>query len=306
MKGTSYIRRSLLLLVTLVFMVALAACDTTPATPVPAPTATAVPPTTAPVLQATTAPVAVATSTTASTTSGQQANPTPGKGKLSSVHMGVFSELPKQSPKGDLASRSIAALKASNSFDTIEPARTTPTRQSAEPTATEVVNAPTTVPDGWSVVLDSDFSTGDAGTWIVGDGGDVAATVENGAYNLLVKNNYSVYTSADEISNWTDGYISATLQIKGSGFGGVSARFTSESKKFTDVVCRINNAGKFGCYKELAGQTSAIATGNSSAIKRNASNTIALLAIGTNFTFFINGKVAKSFVESDITEGAWE
>ena len=179
-------RKSLVLIVTMVFAILLSACDMSPATPTPPPS-----PTTAP----TTAPQTDATATTQTssqagtqtpvTTSGGQATATTiSKGKLSTGKQGTLKPANPQTPKGDIAKKTIAAAKGKGLLTSIEPARATATRPSSRPTATEVPTSEPLVPEDWSVIVDSDFSTGDPGTWLIGNGGDIAADVDGGTYNM--------------------------------------------------------------------------------------------------------------------------
>src|SRR5436190_14934162 len=245
-----------------------------PATPTSPPS-----PTTAP----TTAPQAAATATTqtssqaatqtpAGPAGGQATKTTGGKGKISTGKQGTLKPANPQAPKGDIAKKTIAAAKGKGLLTSIEPARATVTRPSSRPTATEVPTSEPLVPEDWSVVLDSDFSTGDPGTWLIGDGGDIAADVDGGTYNMTVKNGSGFYSWSDETGDWTDGYISATLTIKGNGFGGLVARLSKEDEKSSNVVCMISNAGRYGCYTEVNGEVGVINEAASSAIKRNGEN----------------------------------
>lgn len=288
----------------MLFAVLLAACDTSPATPTPAPTAT-----TAAAATATTPANSQSATQTPAGISGGQATVTTvtsaGKGKLSTAKQGTLKPANPQSPKGDIAKKTIAAAKGKNLLTSIQPARATATRPSSRPTATEVPSASPLYPEDWSVVVDSDFTTGDPGTWLTGDAGDLAADVADGAYNMTVKNGTGFYTWSDETSDWTDGYISATLTIKGNGYGGLVARLDKENDADTNVVCMISNGGRYGCYTEANGEIGVINEATSSDIKRNGENTIGLLAVGSDFVFYINGEATESFSNEDVTEGAW-
>ncbi|MEO8286246.1 MAG: hypothetical protein ABI670_07385 [Chloroflexota bacterium] len=296
-------RKSVLMVLAMVFMVILSACDMSPATPTPAPS-----PTTAQVTAptATTAAQSIApTATTQQTTTGQATPATAGKGKIGKASAGTFTSAERPAPKGDLATRSLQVAKGTAPFESIDPARATATVGEPEATATTAPSGSATVPEDWSVVLDSDFSDGDAGTWLTGDAGDISAGVEDGTYNMVVKDGSGFYTWAEETDNWTDGYISATLKLTGPGMVGLAARVAKTDGKFSDVVCVISNSGKYGCYTELNGENTKVAAAASSAIKRNGENTLALLGVGNELTFFINGKSIKTFPADDITEGAW-
>ncbi len=288
----------------------LAACDTSPASPTPVatpPTAQVVATATTQAVPSATTQAAAPTSTTQQSVSGNSTPATGGnKGKLALAPFGSIKAAPSPAPRGDLAARSLSVAQSSSPFDTLSPARATVTIDNSQPTATEPPPATSNgVPDNWSVVLDSDFSTGDPGTWLTGASGNVSANVQDGTYDLVVKDGSGLYTWADETSDWTDGYISATLKITGPGWAGVAGRVSKTGTKFTDIVCEIGNAGTYGCYKDVSGQSTTMGKGSSSAIKRNGINTVALLATGSDFTFFINGKAVKTFTAPEVTEGAW-
>ena len=292
MRGLLYARRSVLLVMIMVSMLVVSACDTAPATPVPNPTQVQ----------------SVAPTATAQSSNNNQATPGPGGpapgGKLGTSKAGTVTGVTRSAGKGELASEKLGQAKHDTTFDALD--RSTPTTTNPEPTATEApAGNPTGVPEDWSIVLDSDFSDDDPGAWELGQGDGFATTIENGKLTLTAEDGVGFFKWTEETINWTDGYISATVELDGAGSVGLLARFGKSGGKFNDLICLINSNGNYGCYSEVDGKTTKAASGRSSAMKKTGVNELALLGIGESFSFIVNGKSVKTFAEKNLTEGAW-
>ncbi len=290
MEKTLHRRNSLLLFMVVISMVLMAACDSTPATPVPAPTATTV--------QSTNpaAPTATAVANVPVTPAT--------KGTLSSAKAGNTIPVTRTEPKGQLATRSLGVASRGADFNALEARNTATPIAQATPTE-EVATQSGNAPEDWSIVLDSDFSEGDPGTWLTGEAGNISSNIEDGKLVMTASDGAGFYNWADETENWDDGYINATVEIDGPGIVGLSARVSKIDDKFYDVICGIVTTGSYACYREIDGQNENMGTGRSSAIKKNAANELALLGDGEDMTFFINGKKVRSFSSEGVTEGSW-
>ncbi|MGA7730272.1 MAG: hypothetical protein WCD37_03255 [Chloroflexia bacterium] len=292
-------RKSVLLVMVMVSMLLMSACDNTPATPVPAPTATTA---------QSTAPTATTQQSnsndvpaTATVTSGGQATPAT-TGALGGAKGSTFTRVSRSAPKGDLTNRTLGVARQTAPFEALE--RGTPTVQPVATPTEEVATEEGAIPEDWTVILDSDFSDGDSGTWLTGTEGGISSEID-GDKLVMSAEGTGFYNWADETINWTDGYISATLELDGPGIVGLSARVSKTGGKFSDIVAIFGNNGNYAIYREVDGQNERVANGRSSAIKKNGVNEIALLGVGEDFTFFINGKKVRSFTEGEIGEGAW-
>jgi hypothetical protein len=292
-------RNSFLLFMVVISMVLMAACDSTPATPVPGPTATKVQ-SSNPVDPTATTVANVPTPTAVANVPVTPAT----KGSLSSAKAGSIILDRRREPKGELSAKTLQVAGRGADLNALEARNTATPIAQATPTE-EVGTDAGDAPEDWSVVLDSDFSDGDSGTWMVGDAGDFGASIEDGKLVMTASDGAGFFNWSDETVNWDDGYISAKVELDGAGVVGLSARVLKTEGKFSDIVCIIGNSGGYGCFREIDGKNENVGSGRSSAIKKNVENEIALLGIGEDFTFFINGKKVRSFSGEGVTEGAW-
>jgi hypothetical protein len=286
MRRALHAPKTVLALMMVVSMLLMSACDNTPATPVPSPTTVQ----------------SVAPTATAQQSSTDLATPAT-TGQLGGAKPGTITRITRSSPKGDLANRSFAQAKHDTPFEVFE--RGTPTPTEVEPTPTEGPSVDG-VPEDWAVILDSDFSEGDPGTWLTGEADGFSSILEDGKMVMTAEDGIGFYNWAEETDNWTDGYVMATFEMDGPGVVGLSARVSSSGGVFNDVVCIISaSAGNYACYTELEGDDEKVAGGRSSAVKKTGVNELALLGIGEEFTFIINGKTIKTFTVEGIEEGSW-
>ncbi len=309
MRGVLHARKSVLLVLIMVSMLLISACDSdnTPTVPVPTATTAQSVPATATTVQSVaptaTTPTQANTNPTATTAANNQPTPAP-KGSLGGAKAGTISQITRPAPKGDLAKHDLSVAKHDTPLEELE-ARKTPTT-TPEPTPTEEVSTQNgNVPDGWTVVLDDDFSQGDSGTWIVGDAGNFSTDLEDGKLVMTAQGGYGFFNWADETDNWDNGYISATVEIDGSGVVGLAARASKIDGNWNDVLCLISASGNYSIYVELDGGSQRVASGRNTAIKKNDVNELAVLGDGQDFTFFVNGKAIKTFSGGDVEEGAW-
>lgn len=300
MEKSLHRRNSVLLFLVMLSMVLMAACDSTPATPVPAPTATTgqvVAPT------ATTAQSSNPAAPTATTAARSNTTPATG-GSLGSAKAGNIVPITRSAPKGELSTRTLGNAKSGANLSALEARNTATPVAQATPTE-EVSNQTSNFPEDWSVVLLSDFSDGDTGSWLTGSDGNISAQLEDDAFVMTAADGSGFYNWAEETNNWDDGYISATLKLDGVGVVGLTARLGKENNKFHGITCVISTTQNYGCYKEIDGVDERVANGRSSAIKKTGTNELALLGMGDDFTFFINGTQVRTFSGEGVTEGAW-
>ena len=147
---------------------------------------------------------------------------------------------------------------------------------------------------GTIVLLKSSFNSG-PGPWPTNH----FASVSGGRYNVTVNPGRSSRYHPNRPSHLADGAISAVVQLSGKGQGGLMARFHATLKgKRSMYACWISNDGSFGCLKDVNDtRTAIVAPRHSALIRSNASNTIALMVVGNEIEFQINGQHASSYTE---------
>lgn len=291
-------RRSILASGSVAFMVLLSACDSTTANPTPIASS----PTSAPIITVAPATQAAATAPAAST---PQAS---GGAVARGVRSSTLGNPPSPFITNHTANTtsSLQSALGASLGETLTSGNGSATAEPESTYSRGSTGASTGVPNDWSVVVDNDFTTGDQGAWQVQEGANSSVAFTEDRLNLTAKNNGAAIALSTDIGVWTDGYISATVSITGQGGAGVISRAALTSDNKTNwVSCIIYNTGVGLCYKRYNSQDSLLFKGNTSAIKRNGVNTVALLARGQNYTFFVNGKPIKSFTESDVTNGEW-
>lgn len=290
MKRALHRRNSFLLFVVVASMLLMTACDNTPATPVPTATTVQSVAPTATTVQSTGNPTAAATPVTS--------------GGIRRAPVGSVTNIERSEPKGELSSHTLEVSNRDAALNSLE-ARNTPTPQAEATPTEEVATQNGNAPEDWVVILESDFSTEDTGSWMVGEEDGFSSTLEDGRLVQTAEDGTGFFNWADETDNWTDGYISATIELDGDGFGGLTAKLSREDGNWFDIICGISTAGTYGCYKEVDSQNEKMAGGRSSAIKKTGINELALLGVGDEFTFYINGKQVKQFSGEGLVEGTW-
>lgn len=158
---------------------------------------------------------------------------------------------------------------------------------------------------GFKPVVVSRFDSG-AEDWPTGETEQFAGSVSGGQYVMDLKAPNQYLTSSPEKTNGlSDSAISSEVRIDGStGFGGVMLRYKEDNDKRSLYVCWVNNAGKFGCSKDVDNKwTVLVAPKVDDVIKKNDVNRLTLVAIGNQIVFDVNDKQLASFNDDSLKSG---
>jgi len=155
-----------------------------------------------------------------------------------------------------------------------------------------------------------DFDDGTA-PWETGTDGSHALTVENGAFVVEdLQGESMVNFSVPGAEQLTDGGIAADVELSGQGVAGLMARFSANGDNaWTMYSCTIStydNQGMFACYASLDGSyTELVSWQASDAIVTDGPNVIALLVVGSQLNFMINGQMVAILTDEHVATGAW-
>ena len=150
-----------------------------------------------------------------------------------------------------------------------------------------------------------------AGKWGVGTTADVEGQVNNGVYDMLVKDNHGIYyASAGE--NFSDGsYTVEATQIDGPLNNGYGLLFRLDEESDTFYAFEVSGDGYIWigyCSNLCKDDAVALAGGDwfrSAAVNTglHETNRLRVVAEGQQMTFFVNGQEVARTADSRLIEG---
>lgn len=163
--------------------------------------------------------------------------------------------------------------------------------------------------DKVDIVLSSKFDNGDPGPWEVGNQKGFSAGVVDGRYALLINAESLPVISTpngDAAADLTDGLIGADIQLQGNGIAGLVARDSQSGNSSSAYVCWFSNDKKFGCYKSVNGTTTdVVKEATSASIAPNKANSVSLIMLGNELSFYINNDRVAQVTDNSIQQGSW-
>ncbi len=160
----------------------------------------------------------------------------------------------------------------------------------------------------WPVVLTDTFDD-NSNSWFEGQHSDdylnANVSITDGQYLVDITANKGVFWALNPIvRNLSDFYLTVDVEVKtgpASSDQGLSFRIASDNKYYFAIAAEDQTYSfqvlKNGSWSTLINWT------DSSQIKTSGANTVAVLAKGTSFTFFINGEQVDQFDDSTLKSG---
>lgn len=175
-------------------------------------------------------------------------------------------------------------------------------------TANAVIALAPPLPSGWGLLQFDEFSV-DTNTWYTGNNDSEFALddsrIENGKYvwEVTSKKGFIGWRQTVE-RKLRDFYVSVDADLD-NGYKdtqyGLLLRADSKSDQF--YVFEISNIGWYYFELQSHNRWTQLRSGFSTALVRDGKNTIAVSAVGSEFTLFVNGKKVWTVTDATLTQG---